>query len=110
MMKEQIAKRNDEFRQGIPHNNNPVGTVRMTPGIEFMDHVDYLLTLRAVKDFNEFEEGDDPYGEHDFGMVMVNGNKVFWKIDYYDSDKCEFGTEDKLKAYLVLTIMLAEEY
>ncbi len=26
----------------------------------------------------------DPYGEHDFGAVQVQGHKVFFKIDSYD--------------------------
>jgi hypothetical protein len=37
-----------------------------------------------VRDFVDFTEDNDPYGEHDFGSFTVSGVKIFWKIDYYD--------------------------
>ena len=29
---------------------------------------------------------NDPYAEHDFGAIKLNGNTFFWKFDYYDLD------------------------
>ena len=57
-------------------------------------------------------EGDDPYGEHDFGAFDHAGQRIFWKIDCYDPTE-EFGSEDPAdpsKTMRVLTILLADEY
>ena len=68
--------------------------------------------VQAVMDFNDFTETNDPYGEHDFGAIKLDGQTLFWKIDYYDPD-LRFGSEDPGdpdKTRRVLTILLAEEY
>ncbi len=64
----------------------------------------------GVQEFKVFTEDNDPYGEHDFGSLNVDGNKVFWKIDYYTQDLS--GGCDPLDpgCRRVLTILLAEEY
>jgi hypothetical protein len=67
----------------------------------------------AVETFATFTPDNDPHQEHDFGAVDVRGIRCFWKIDYYDSPACEFGSEDPsdpAQSYRVLTLMLAEEY
>ncbi|WP_347339793.1 DUF3768 domain-containing protein [Bradyrhizobium rifense] len=54
----------------------------------------------------------DPYSEHDFGSVSVDGTNLFWKIDYYDLS-LQYGSNDPsdpAQTARVLTIMLAEEY
>jgi hypothetical protein len=68
--------------------------------------------LLRVKDFNEFDADNDPHHEHDFGAIELNGEKYFWKIDYYDRE-LRFGSEepaDPEKTTRVLTIMRADEY
>jgi hypothetical protein len=40
--------------------------------------------LAAVQSFNTFDDGNDPWGEHDFGAIVIDGERVFFKIDYYD--------------------------
>jgi hypothetical protein len=37
----------------------------------------------AVTHFDAFTPDNDPYGEHDFGLVRVNGHVVLFKIDAY---------------------------
>jgi len=32
--------------------------------------------------FTDFDEGDDSYGERDFGALELWGESLFWKIDY----------------------------
>ena len=88
------------------------GRVLITPGIR--DHgPDFeSASVEAVQRFRDFTPDNDPHGEHDFGAVMVDGAKVFWKIDYYDRD-CLYGSEcpaDPAQTTRVLTIMLASEY
>ncbi len=49
---------------------------------------------------------------HDFGAVEIDGEKLFWKIDYYNRDMTA-GSEDpanEKETRRVLTIMLAIEY
>jgi hypothetical protein len=37
-----------------------------------------------VERFAEFTPDNDPYGEHDFGAFEHAGERIFWKIDYYN--------------------------
>ena len=107
-----IAARNDEFRKAILTNPQHVGgKVVLTSGIASLDtdELAEVFTLE-VKNFSEFSEDNDPHKEHDFGSVTIDGEKVFWKIDYYADEKLDQGTEDTLNSYRVLTIMFADEY
>lgn len=59
-----------------------------------------------------FSADDDPHGERDFGVFEYQGQKLFWKIDYYDPT-LSFGSEDPCdlaKTHRVLTVLLASEY
>ncbi len=70
------------------------------------------LILRAVAEFDDFTQGNDPYREHDFGSLTFDGHKVFWKIDYYDK-LMQFGSPDPSDPDVtsrVLTVFLASEY
>ena len=60
---------------------------------------------------SKIAETNDPHGEHDFGSIQLDGClKVFWKIDDYSDASMDSGADDKLNAYRVLVIMLADEY
>jgi hypothetical protein len=68
--------------------------------------------VQHMRDFDRFDSGDDPYGEHDFGAFSVNGERLFFKIDYYDPSMTA-GSEDPsdpAKCTRVLTLMLAADY
>ncbi len=68
--------------------------------------------MAAVRSFSAFTSGNDPHREHDFGALIVRGERLFWKIDYYDVD-LTYGSaapEDPSVTQRVLTIMLASEY
>ena len=71
------------------------------------------LTVPAkVIAFDAFTADNDPHGEHNFGAFDYAGERIFWKIDYYD-EALEFGLEDPAdpaRTTRVLTIMLALEY
>ena len=101
-----IRTLNDRFRcsqQG--------GQVFLTPGIIAIDK-GVPDIVRAVFEFDDFNADNDPYGQHDFGAIIFQGQKIFWKIDYYDNN-LEYGSEDPADASVtsrVLTIMLASEY
>jgi hypothetical protein len=42
--------------------------------------------IAKVMNFDAFTEDNDPHGEHDFGAFEHEGQRVFWKIDYYAPD------------------------
>ena len=84
----------------------------MTPGVDALSIQEKDEVFRKVRDFGYFTDGNDPYGEHDFGAFEIEGCQLFWKISYYDED-LGYGSEDPsdpAKTTRVLTIMRAEEY
>lgn len=102
---------NDTMRSIIPLTR-PQDQMVMTSGIASLEPEVVAKIWQKVRDYNEFPEDDDPWGEHDFGAFVIDNERVFWKIDYYDPN-LEFGSEDPAddrKTARVLTVMLAEEY
>ena len=97
----EIARKNDFIRRTFAG-----GMILLTSGVEALEAGDKEAVLRKVRKFNDFNEGNDPYGEHDFGTVTHNGMKYFFKFDYYD-ENLEYHQEDGNR---VLTIMRADEY
>jgi hypothetical protein len=83
--------------------------VYYTSGVR--DGINDLVSLsRAVESFSSFSEDNDPYGEHDFGSLKFEGQKIFWKIDYYDQELKYWCDPLDKACRRVLTVMLAEEY
>jgi len=71
-----------------------------------------MTIVERVRTFDDFSDDNDPYGEHDFGAFEQDGDKIFWKIDYYDRQLTQ-GSPDPTDPKLttrVLTVMLASEY
>ncbi len=96
-----VANMNDVFR-GAGFG------VTLTVGVQAF--TDIFGLMNSIRSFSDFNEDNDPYGEHDFGSLFWEGEKVFWKISYYDQS-LQYG-EDPLspKCTRVLTVMLASEY
>lgn len=112
-----IAELNDQLRArvGIPQFGGGVpGKVVITQGINALSPEEQIVVWFAVNHYDEFDEGNDPHGEHDFGSIEISGvGKIFWKIDYYEDASCQYGSEapeDPERSFRVLTIMRAEEY
>ena len=102
-----IRALNDSFRTTFIG-----GRVLMTASAQSLPDDIPSRSLSAVREFKNFNEDNDPHGEHDFGAFDLDDQKFFWKIDYYDKDVCA-GSEDPsnpAKTTRVLTIMLAEDY
>ncbi len=103
-----IAELNDLCRKSMGFKCRLVQTL----GINALLEKDQSAIREKVELFNDFNEDNDPHGEHDFGAFVHNGEKIFWKIDYYDHD-LKYGSEnpsDPGQTARVLTIMLANEY
>ncbi|HEY5138130.1 MAG TPA: DUF3768 domain-containing protein, partial [Methylococcales bacterium] len=64
------------------------------------------------RNFEDFNQGNDPHGEHDFGSFVESGVKYFWKIDYYDlaRDYHSPNPADPAVTRRILTLMCADEY
>lgn len=101
-----IRQLNDRLRRSFVG-----GRVMLTAGADCLAPDLKLALLTAVRQFDAFNAGNDPYEEHDFGAVEVAGTCFFWKIDYYDLD-LQFGSPDPGEESVtcrVLTIMRADE-
>ncbi|KQU46956.1 hypothetical protein ASG67_14960 [Sphingomonas sp. Leaf339] len=102
-----VAQLNDAFR-----TNQTDGRMIATAGVIGLGPDALPAILLAVQTFDAFTPDDDPYGEHDFGVLIWANQPLFWKIDYYDR-AMQFASPDPADAALtlrVLTIMLASEY
>lgn len=103
-----IRELNDRFRTTLTG-----GKVYMTAGIDALDPDIKAAALQQVRSFTDFTGDNDPYGEHDFGAFELGGQRLFWKIDYFDKRDPDLGAEDPSDATTterVLTLMLADEY
>jgi hypothetical protein len=104
---ERIRALNDQLRQ-----LRIGGTIVVTDGVACLGSDFVERIFHAISVFDDFAEANDPYGERDFGAVAVEGEQLFFKIDYYDQS-LSYGSPDPADAALtrrVLTVMLAEEY
>ncbi len=103
----QIATLNDTLRTTGIGGNLFVTAALIGKGDAFM-----AKAIKNMRNFSSFTKDNDPYGEHDFGSFTVDGEKVFWKIDYYDLTM-ESGSENPADPAItkrVLTLMLASDY
>ena len=83
----------------------------MTAGIQALGNMAQTYIFQRVMNHRDFPAGNDPNGEHDFGVIeAVDLPKVYWKIDYYEDASMDYGAEDKINCYRILVIMLADEY
>ena len=88
------------------------GTVLITTGVQERSDAFVAAVVAAVQTFDAFNDGNDPWGEHDFGAIELDGEKIFFKFDYYTPDLTA-GSENPANegmTHRVLTIMLASEY
>ena len=99
-----IARLNDAFRTSLTG-----GTVLLTVGVQELPDMVKAAAIRKVVDFDDFNEDNDPYGEHDFGSFELCNRRFFWKIDLYEEPGVKSENGEPV-VNRVLTIMLADEY
>ena len=110
-----IRELNDAFRATTTARFGPwigSGQLFITRGVASRGDDFVAHAVAAVHAFSNFTPSNDPWGEHDYGAFDLNGERLMWKIDYYDA-ALEMGSEDPadiMKTRRVLTILLAEEY
>jgi hypothetical protein len=98
---------NDTFRQTFSG-----GKVVLSRGVGALPETILFNVLSLVQTYKNFNNANDPYKEHDFGIIEYHEHTIFWKIDYYDKDYryASSNPADETLTNRVLTVMLAEEY
>jgi Protein of unknown function (DUF3768) len=104
---EQIRALNDELRQNLT-----VGTAFITAGVAALGPDAVARIVKTIAVYDDFCHANDPHEEHDFGSFDVDGQTIFFKIDYFDKALTFHSPDptDQSVTERVITIMLAEEY
>jgi hypothetical protein len=104
---EAIRALNDELRRNLP-----CGHAVLTTGIAALGPEAVARIVMTIAVYDDFCHANDPYDEHDFGAFEVDGQTVFFKIDYYDKALTRHSPDpaDPSVTERVITVMLAEEY
>ncbi len=84
----------------------------ITSGIQALGTEGVAHVLAAVAGFDAFTGDNDPYNEHDWAILTVDGLRVMFKIDYYDLALAYHSPDpsDPTVTERVMTVMLASEY
>ena len=103
----QIAALNDRLRQ-----TGTGGRVVVTRGINALGPERVAEVMAAVIGFDAFNPDNDPHCEHDCAILEAAGERILFKIDYYDADLVGASPDpsDPDVTTRVLTVMLASEY
>ena len=104
---EAIAQLNDVLRK-----TGTGGAVMVTQSVMRLTGFDAAVLAVALADYDGFDTDNDPYGERDFGDLMLWGADLLFKIDYYDTTM-EFGSDnpaDPKVTTRVLTIMMTADW
>jgi hypothetical protein len=104
---QRIRALNDTFRTTLQG-----GRFMITSGVQALGPEAVATLIQRVRTFSQFDQDNDPYEEHDFGAFDHEGQKYFWKIDYYDPSLNYHSDDasDPKGTVRVLTLMRAEEY
>src|ERR1700722_8770876 len=105
--KQAIRKLNDKLRQDLT-----TGTALITAGIAALGAEAVARIVKTIAVYDDFCHANDPHEEHDFGSFEVDGQTIFFKIDYFDKALTFHSSDpaDPSVTERVITIMLAEEY
>jgi hypothetical protein len=105
MTTKEIADGNDLLRTGLI--NDEKNRTVMSRSVALNPRVRSIV--EAIRSFNDFNEKNDPYQEHDSATVTVQGQSFRFKIDYYD-EKLEYGLDpSEGEVYRVMTIMRSDD-
>ncbi|MCC0056771.1 MAG: DUF3768 domain-containing protein [Rhodobiaceae bacterium] len=105
--RDKIRELNDQLR-----TRGRGGVTLMTDGIAGLGLEAVKQIITAIAAFDTFNDENDPWHEHDCGLVTVANVRVLWKIDYYDRSKRYLSPDptDPKVTVRVMTIMRADEY
>ncbi|WP_062014878.1 DUF3768 domain-containing protein [Aureimonas sp. AU4] len=105
--RDRVRTLNDQLRQ-----QQTGGTIVTTPGVRALGAAAVAATLRAVAAFDDFGAHNDPFDEHEFGSVVIEGQTVWFKVEAYDLDMRWHSPDpaDPAVTHRIMTLMLPEEY
>jgi Protein of unknown function (DUF3768) len=88
------------------------GRVLITRSIAELDQRLRARVLLAVRDYDEFNTANDPYHEHDLAFFELEGERYFFKIDYFDLNARYHSPDpaDPERTHRVLTIGHHSDY
>jgi hypothetical protein len=104
---QRIRELNDDLRRHLIG-----GLAVITPGVAALGQEAVGRIVKTIAVFDDFCHANDPHEEHDFGAFEVDGHRLFFKIDYFDSSLNQHSPDpaDPSVTERVITIMLADEY
>ena len=112
-----IRELNDALRATFPYssgNGKIVFTAQVwnLMGRCFDRDLFWKEVMNGVYSYDSFTDGNDPYGEHDLAFFECHGERLFWKIDYYDLALSMHSPDeaDPSVTCRVLTVGFAEDY
>ena len=89
------------------------GRVLFTQAVAARGTLFGVQCLLAVAAHRTFDPENDPEEWHDFGAVEIEGTRVWFKIDLYDAEDMDHGSQapdDPSRTYRVLTVMLPSDW
>ena len=104
---DRIRALNDELRRNLPN-----GHAVMTASVAALGPEAVARIVKTIAVYDDFCHANDPYEEHDFGSFEADGQRIFFKIDYYDKALNAHSPDpsDPSVTERVITITLTEEY
>lgn len=81
-----VGLRNDEIRQQGLFGPGQDSLLIITPGIAELGNTAIDQLIVKLMQFDAWDQGNDPYGDRDFGTLTWEGQKVFFKFDPHESD------------------------
>lgn len=114
MQPNRIAELNSRCRHGLDRQARIVITANCLNTLAAGDDPEkrILAQIKVRLALQNWQPPANDDGEHDFGILVVDDTKLFFKIDYYDRD-LEHGSEDPANPEVttrVLTVMLPDDY
>jgi hypothetical protein len=88
------------------------GWILITRGVAALGPAAVAVVLKSVAAFDDFTSENDPHGEHDCAVLVVDGVRIIWKIHYNDNDLDGDSPDpaDAAATTRILNVMLADEY
>jgi hypothetical protein len=117
-----LQVKNNQFRRNLIQNyqkQQEMPSVFFAPGVLALYESNQELFYKVIQEVitfpdEKFTEDNDPHQEHDMTFFEVDGERYFFKIDYYDTSyQYHCGTENMLNDELccrVLTVAHASDY
>lgn len=109
--KARIRELNDDLRTNGKGRNGRIVLVGSLANEIGNDEL-MIEVIRAVRTFTDFDEDNDPHGEHDCATFQVDSRDYLFKIDYYALDEQQGSEhpEDPNVTIRIMSVMYAEDY